>query len=265
MGNEHGNDHGSGAGASYTAYRTCPLCEAGCGLEVTVKDGAVTRIRGDRDDVFSSGFLCPKGSTLKQLHDDPDRVRRPMVKRDGVWEDVEWPVALEFVAAELKRIKDAHGAAAIGALATPHQTLEEMHLLQKLVRGLGSGNVDFRLRQADFSADGKRAGVPWLGMSISDFAQLDRVLVIGSTLRKDHPLLAHRLRQATKKGTELNIIHAVDDDLERPRAVVVRHQPRGRQDVLERLVAVDGAREPPVRARSRPGDSGFRRARAGDP
>jgi NADH-quinone oxidoreductase subunit G len=88
-----------------------------------------------------------------------------------------------------------------------------MHLLQKLVRGLGSGNVDFRLRHADFSADGKRAGVPWLGISITDFAQLDRVLVIGSTLRKDHPLLAHRLRQATKKGAELNLIHAVDDDL----------------------------------------------------
>ena len=95
-------------------------------------------------------------------------------QRDGVWRDVEWPVALEFVAAELKRIKAAHGAAAIGALATPHQTLEELHLLQKMVRGLGSGNVDFRLRHADFSVDGKRAGIPWLGMSIADFAQLDR-------------------------------------------------------------------------------------------
>src|SRR5690606_13778454 len=113
----------------------------------------------------------------------------------------------------LQSIKAAHGSETIGALATPHQTLEELHLLQKLLRGLGSGNVDFRLRQADFSTDGKRAGIPWLGMSIADIATLDRVLVVGSTLRKDHPLTAHRLRQSTKKKTELNIIHAVDDDL----------------------------------------------------
>ena len=72
-----------------TAFRTCPLCEASCGLEITLRpDGAggetVQRIRGDRLDVFSKGFLCPKGSTLKQLHEDPDRLRQPMVKRDGV-------------------------------------------------------------------------------------------------------------------------------------------------------------------------------------
>ena len=71
------------------------------------------------------------------------------------------------------------------------------------MRGLGSDNVDFRLRQADFSADGKLAGAPWLGMKIADIRGLDRVLVIGSTLRKDHPLLAHRLRQAHKKSLQL--------------------------------------------------------------
>ena len=70
------------------AYRTCPLCEAGCGLEITVRStgGAVEvgRIRGDTADVFSHGYICPKGSTLKQLHEDPDRLRKPLVKRDGV-------------------------------------------------------------------------------------------------------------------------------------------------------------------------------------
>jgi NADH-quinone oxidoreductase subunit G len=136
-----------------------------------------------------------------------------MLRRDGRWQEVEWPVALEFVATELKRIKTAHGAAAIGALATPHQTLEELHLLQKLLRDFGSGNVDFRLRQADFSTDGKLAGVPWLGMSIADISALDRVLVIGSTLRKDHPLIANRLRQSTKKHCEFSLIHATDDEL----------------------------------------------------
>ena len=82
-----------------TAYHTCPLCEAGCGLEITIRDGAVGRIRGDRDDVFSRGFICPKGSTLKQLHDDPDRLRRPLVKRDGVHVEVDWPEAWREVLA----------------------------------------------------------------------------------------------------------------------------------------------------------------------
>src|SRR5215216_5165041 len=76
--------------ATRTAFRTCPLCEAGCGLEITVVDDRVTRIRGDRDDVFSHGFICPKGSTLKQLHEDPDGLRRPLVKRDGEFVEVDW-------------------------------------------------------------------------------------------------------------------------------------------------------------------------------
>ena len=81
-----------------TAYRTCPLCEAGCGLEITLRpDGRggdeVQRIRGDRDDVFSQGFICPKGSTLKQLHEDPDRLRTPLIKRDGVHVEATWAEA----------------------------------------------------------------------------------------------------------------------------------------------------------------------------
>jgi NADH-quinone oxidoreductase subunit G len=135
-----------------------------------------------------------------------------MIRENGRWREVDWQVALAFVVNGLKGVRDRHGAAQIGALATPHQTLEELYLLQKLARGLGSSNVDFRTRQADFGAD---AGVvPWLGMPLADVALLDRVLVIGSTLRKDHPLLANRLRQAAKKLLQVNLVHAVDDDLQ---------------------------------------------------
>jgi len=86
-----------------TATRTCPLCEAGCGLEITVardEGGSerVQRIRGDMDDVFSHGFICPKGSTLKQLHDDPDRLRTPMIKRDGEHVAVSWAEAWDETA-----------------------------------------------------------------------------------------------------------------------------------------------------------------------
>ncbi|CAG0124239.1 partial NADH-quinone oxidoreductase subunit G, partial [Rhodocyclaceae bacterium] len=113
----------------------------------------------------------------------------------------------------LRQIADGAGAEHIGALATPHSTLEELYLLQKLVRSVGSDNVDFRLRQSDFSADGKQAGAPWLGMPIAEINTRDRILLVGSFLRKDHPLLAHRARDAVKKGAQASIVHSADDDL----------------------------------------------------
>ncbi|MGV3626230.1 MAG: NADH-quinone oxidoreductase subunit NuoG [Betaproteobacteria bacterium] len=190
-----------------------PHCGLGSNLTLQVKQNRVMRALPRDNEAVNECWLSDKDRFSYEALNSDKRLAKPMLKKVGQWQEVEWPVALEFIASELKRIKAAHGAESIGALATPHQTLEELHLLQKLLRGYGSGNVDFRLRQADFSADGKLAGIPWLGMSITDFAQLDRVLVVGSTLRKDHPLLAHRLRQSTKKKTELNLIHAADDDL----------------------------------------------------
>ena len=92
-----------------TVFRTCPLCEASCGLEITVKADRVTRIRGDRDDVFSHGYICPKGSTLRQLHEDPDRLRKPLVKRDGVHVEVEWDEAWEIVREGIDGVIGRHG------------------------------------------------------------------------------------------------------------------------------------------------------------
>lgn len=102
------------------AFRTCPLCEATCGLRVEISDGQVMRIRGDRDDVFSKGFICPKGSTLKQLHDDPDRLRQPLVRRgvgpDGEpeFEEVTWEEAFAAVADRLESVRSRFGSEAIG-------------------------------------------------------------------------------------------------------------------------------------------------------
>src|SRR6476659_4318546 len=96
-----------------TSFRTCPFCEATCGLETTLRGDEIVRIRGDRDDVFSHGFICPKGSTLKQLHEDPDRLRRPLVKRDGVHVEVSWDEAFGEVERRLMPIIDTHGREAI--------------------------------------------------------------------------------------------------------------------------------------------------------
>ena len=103
-------------------------------------------------------------------------------------------------------------ARALGTLVSPHSTLEEMALAARLIRALGSDNIDFRLRQTDFRGDGQGAGIPWLGMPVAELDTLDRVLVVGSFLRKDHPLLAQRLRQAAKKGAQVSMLHSVDDD-----------------------------------------------------
>ena len=91
-----------------------------------------------------------------------------MIKRDGKWEEVDWQTRSNSSRGELKRIRDAHGAASDRRAGVAAPTLEELYLLQKLVRGLGSGNVDFRLRQSDFAADGELRGAPWLGMKIAE-------------------------------------------------------------------------------------------------
>ena len=95
-------------------FRTCPLCEATCGLEITIRNGAVQRIRGDREDVFSHGFICPKGSTLKQLETDPDRLRAPQIRTDDGWRDATWDEAFTLIGERLAPIIDEHGANAVG-------------------------------------------------------------------------------------------------------------------------------------------------------
>ncbi|MFM2182868.1 MAG: hypothetical protein RJB61_1162, partial [Actinomycetota bacterium] len=127
-------------GTERVAYRTCPLCEATCGLEITVRNGAVTRIRGDRDDVFSAGFLCPKGTALGHLHDDPDRIRQPLVRRNGRHETATWDEAWQVVADRLGAVIEQHGREAVGVyLGNPGaHSLSAMLYNRSLVQGLGT-------------------------------------------------------------------------------------------------------------------------------
>ena len=190
-----------------------PHDSLGSNLIVQVKKGRVMRVLPRDNEEINECWLSDRDRFSYEGLNCDQRLVRPMLKDGGEWREAEWQTALEFIANKIMQIKNSHGAQAIGALATPHSTLEELYLLQKLVRGIGSGNVDFRLRQCDFSADAQLQGAPWLGMKIADIGQPDRVLVVGSMLRRDHPLLAHRLRQAAKRGTQINLINAADDDL----------------------------------------------------
>jgi NADH-quinone oxidoreductase subunit G len=185
----------------------------GSNLIVQTKHDRVMRVLPLENEDINECWLTDKERFSYQGLNSVDRLTRPMVKQGGEWKEVDWNVALDYVAHALRDVAKTHGASAIGGLVSPHATLEEMYLAQKLLRGLGSENVDFRLRQCDFSADGKRKGAPWLGMKIADIGRLDRVLVVGSFLRKDQPLIAQRLRQSAKRGAQVSILHSADDDL----------------------------------------------------
>ena len=185
----------------------------GSGLAVQTKNNLVMRVLPIENDDINECWLSDRDRFAYEGLNTSDRLTKPMIKQDGKWLEVEWQVALEYAANGLRQISEEAGAEQVGALATANSTLEELYLLQKLVRGIGSQNVDFRLRQSDFSTDGKQQGAPWLGMSVADVSRTDRFLIIGSFLRKDHPLLAARIRLAAKKGVQVNIIHSADDDL----------------------------------------------------
>ncbi len=190
-----------------------PHDSLGSNLAVQTKNNRVLRVLPIENEDINECWLSDRDRFAYEGLNSPERLTRPMIKQDGKWQEVEWQVALEYAANGLRHIANGAGTEQIGALATANSTLEELYLLQKLMRGIGSDNVDFRLRQSDFSADARQQGAPWLGMSVADVGRADRLLIVGSFLRKDHPLLAARIRQAVKHGAQVNIIHSADDEL----------------------------------------------------
>ncbi|MBS0325401.1 MAG: NADH-quinone oxidoreductase subunit G [Proteobacteria bacterium] len=184
----------------------------GANVEVQVKNDRVKRVVPSTNEAVNECWISDKDRFSYEGLYGEARLTAPMIKHDGEWKEVDWPAALEFTAQGLADAVKKRGPAALGTLVSPHATLEEMALAARLTRGLGSDNVDFRLRQADFRDAGLRDGIPWLGMPIAEVGQLDRALVIGSFLRKDHPLLAHRLRDAAKRGAQVTMLHSTDDD-----------------------------------------------------
>jgi NADH-quinone oxidoreductase subunit G len=185
----------------------------GSNLIVQVLHNQVKRVLPLENEAINECWISDKDRFSYDALNSAERLTKPMVKQGGVWKEVDWNVALDYAAHALRDVAKNHGGDAVGALVSPHATLEEMALAGKLIRGLGSDNIDFRLRQSDFSLDGQRNGTPWLGMKVAEISALDRVLVVGSFLRKDHPLIAQRLRQSAKKGAQVSVLHATDDDL----------------------------------------------------
>jgi len=185
----------------------------GSNTVVQVKGDRVMRVVPLENESVNECWLSDRDRFSYEGLNSDERLTAPMIKQDGKWIEVDWPAALQYAAHALARVREQKGAAAIGALGSPNATIEELHLLAKLMRGLGSENIDYRLRQRDFSLDGRIAGAPWLGMKVAEVDSLDRLLLVGSFLRKDHPLLASRVRRAVKRGAQVSIVHGADDDL----------------------------------------------------
>ena len=187
-----------------------PHDSTGANLIVQVKNHKVLRVVPLENEAVNECWIADRDRFSYEALNSDARLTQPMVKQGGQWKSVDWTVALEYVANGLKNIKSQHGAASIGALASATSTSEELFLLGQLVRGLGSQNIDHRLRQSDFRVDA--GAVRWLGLPIAELSSVDRALVIGSFLRKDHPLFAQRLRQAARHGAQIMRVGAQAED-----------------------------------------------------
>ena len=180
-----------------------PHDSTGANLIVQVKNNKVMRVVPLENEAVNECWIADRDRFSYEALNGDQRLTKPMLKQGGEWTEVDWQTALEYVANGLNQVKAQYGAGGIGALVSPHSTLEELYLAASLMRGLGSENIDHRLRHQDFSPS---EGVRWLGMPIAALSDLQSVLVVGSNLRKDHPLFAQRIRQSARAGCAVTAI-----------------------------------------------------------
>ena len=233
-----------------------PHDSLGSNLIVQVKGGKVMRVLPLENEHINECWLSDKDRFSYEALDNADRLINPMIKQGGQWQETDWQTALEYVAHGLRNIRHEHGNDSIAAVATAHSTVEELFLLNKAMRGFGVNAVDFRLRQSDFALDG--SVTPWLGMPIAELSSLKRAFVIGSFLRKDHPLVATRLRTAVKAGAKLSILHGSDEDNLIPTANKLIAAPNDWLAVLSEVVSAVAS------AKNVAAPAGFENVQAGD-
>ncbi len=183
-----------------------PHDAVGSNIHIHVRDNRVMRVHPRANEAVNECWISDRDRFSYEGLYSEDRLTTPMVKDNGQWTETDWDTALQRVATGLK---DA--GTDIGALLSPNSTVEELYLAQKLVRSLGSDNIDFRLRQSDFR--GGEPTLPWLGMAIDEVEAVDAALIIGANPRKDQPILGHRLRKAVLNGATINYLNPLRYDL----------------------------------------------------
>ena len=184
----------------------------GSNLTLHVKQNHVMRVLPRENESINECWLSDRDRFGYEGLNSDERLKSPMIRQDGKWQVVDWPEALDYVVHGLKDIRETHGAKSVGALISPQSSLEEAYLIQKLMRGFGTSNIDSRLRQTDFNLDTDSA-ISWLGMPVEKVSSLDGVLLVGSLIRREQPLFAHRIRDVVKAGGRLMQVNPVDEDL----------------------------------------------------
>ena len=190
-----------------------PHDAVGSNIHLHVRRGRVMRVVPRANEAINEVWLSDRDRFGYEGLYSEDRVRAPMVRRGGTWQEVSWEEALEATAAGLREVVASSGAAALGALASASCTTEELFLFQRLVRGLGSANVDHRVRQRDFSDQDAAPDHPSIGMGLEDLERVDAALLIGSCARKEHPIVNHRLRKASLAGAAVTYLDVMAHDL----------------------------------------------------
>ncbi|MBV8660135.1 MAG: NADH-quinone oxidoreductase subunit G [Burkholderiales bacterium] len=185
----------------------------GSNLVIQVKSDRVMRALPLENEAINECWIADRDRFSYEALNSDARLTRPMLKQGGQWIETDWQTALEYVGNGLKSIIREHGHDAVAAVATPHSTVEELFLLNQIASGLGIGAAEFGLRHADLRLGDALQGAAWLGQPIVELVENKAVLVVGSNLRKEQPLLAQRLRQSVKRGTQLAVVNAADDQL----------------------------------------------------
>ena len=219
-----------------------PHDAVGSNLHVHVQRNRVLRVVPCENEAVNETWISDRDRfSYEGLYSD-DRLTAPAIKRDGSWESTDWETALGFAAKGLKRVVAERGAQQIGALASPSSTVEELYLLQRLMRGMGSSNIDHRLRQGDCSDQDMAPLYPWLGQSIADLESLDAVLLVGANVRKEQPLINNRLRKAALRGAGVMVVNPLDFSFNYPTEETLIVPPGEMLDALAGIVKALGAK-----------------------
>ncbi len=187
-----------------------PHDSVGSNVQLHIKDDRVMRVVPAENEAINEVWVSDRDRFSYEGMYSDDRLQSPMIKNNGVWEETDWETALECVRDNLDKQLSSHGSAQLGGLASPTATLEELYLFQKLLRGLGCNNIDHRLRQKDFTGQAADPAFPALGQRITELESLNAALLIGSNVRKEQPMINHRLRKASLKGADIMLINPVD-------------------------------------------------------
>lgn len=184
----------------------------GSNIYVHTRNGKVMRVVPRENNDINLTWLSDRDRFSYEGLNHPDRLDKPMLRVGDAWEEVDWQTALECVTQELQKILNLHGGDQLASLAAPISTVEELYLLQKLMRGLGSHHIDHRLRQVDFSDQNEMPLFPGLNMPIAELNNCDVIFLIGSNIQKEQPIASLHVRKAALKGAKIIVVNMIDYD-----------------------------------------------------